>query len=619
MCGIVGLIKNRESSVVGYEIQSMMDKIQHRGPDSNGIFVDRNVGLGFVRLSILDLSDASSQPFYSEDGNLIMVFNGEMFNYVEIRNELIQLGKTFSTSGDTEVLLKSYQQWGVEAFHRLNGMWSFVIYDKVTGDVVGCRDRFGIKPFYYIHDNTQLAFASEIPALLTLIPNNRRANHTAVFDFLVYNKTEHGRDTFFQNVYKLQPGHYFRYNVFQTEQELEVKAWYNLIENVQVNNSDKEKIEKDFFGLLNSSVQLRMRSDVEVGICLSGGLDSSTVLALMLEHHSGHQKIQTFSAVFPQLKTDETRYILENNREEIHQNFITPDVNGLMQELDELITCHAEPFPSPSPYAQFKVMQLMKGKIKVALDGQGADEFLIGYDYFFGVLFKELFLKGRWWALVFQMISYLKRHRSFFAFGYFVFFLMPSSWRDRLAVKRLQYLNPKFVSENNRKSEISNGLYGAKTILSSSILHYKFKLEHLLKWEDRNSMWHSIEARVPFLDHRLVEMALSIPTNQKIDQGKTKVVLRKVMRGRVSDNIIDRVDKNGFDTPSNQWMKSEEWRILVNEIIQSDSFKSRPWWDAGQCKILFDQFIKGEKTIANEIWKWVHLELWMRKFEVSHD
>jgi asparagine synthase (glutamine-hydrolysing) len=255
--------------------------------------------------------------------------------------------------------------------------------------------------------------------------------------------------------------------------------------------------------------------------------------------------------------------------------------------------------------------------VKVVLDGQGADEFLIGYDYFWGIYFKELWSNFRWGKLLKEFCIHLLRTKRSFGIQYFIYYSLPASIKSFLAHRSQRHLSSNFLKNLSQKSQIVKEFYNVSNIRESSILHAKFKLEHLLKWEDRNSMWHSIEARVPFLDHRLVELSIKLQTDQKIEKGVTKVILRKVMRGHVHNTIIDRITKNGFDTPSSEWFKSDKWQRFIRGLIQSDSFQKRSWWNANECSLMYDEYLKGNNKKSNEIWKFIHLELWMRKYNVS--
>ena len=279
MCGICGIINLNFQPVQGSSIRRMMQLQKHRGPDDEGLFIEENVGLGFVRLSIIDLSSAGHQPMYSYDNRFVIVFNGEIFNYIEIRNELSHVGFQFRTGTDTEVLLASYKHWGEDCLNHFNGMWAFVIYDRQEKNLFGSRDRFGIKPFYYYLTNDFLAFASEIPPLLSLIPGKPTADHQTIFDYLVFNRTDQTERTFFNEIKKLQHGHSFTLDhdkPINNKNLIEISRWYNLRE--KVNSANEFTSPDEYRELLSDAIRLRLRSDVPVGVCLSGGLDSSSIV-----------------------------------------------------------------------------------------------------------------------------------------------------------------------------------------------------------------------------------------------------------------------------------------------------------------------------------------------------
>ena len=276
MCGICGITNLNFQPVQESSIRRMMQLQKHRGPDDEGLFIEENVGLGFVRLSIIDLSSAGHQPMYSYDNRFVIVFNGEIFNYIEIRNELSHVGFQFRTGTDTEVLLASYQHWGEDCLNHFNGMWAFVIYDRQEKKLFSARDRFGIKPFYYYLTNDFLAFASEIPTLLSLIQGKPTADHQTIFDYLVFNRTDQTERTFFNEIKKLQHGHSFTLDhdkPINNKNLIEISLWYNLRE--KVNSANGFTSPDEYRELLSDAIRLRLRSDVPVGVCLSGGLDSS--------------------------------------------------------------------------------------------------------------------------------------------------------------------------------------------------------------------------------------------------------------------------------------------------------------------------------------------------------
>jgi len=606
MCGICGIINLNNKPAEESKLPPMMSAMKHRGPDDEGTFSEDSTALGFVRLSIIDLSDAGHQPMLSEDGNYVMVFNGEIYNYIEIREELQALGHYFRTKTDSEVLLRSYIQWGADCMQKFNGMWAFAIYNRNDKTLFAARDRFGVKPFYYSADDSRFVFASEIPPILSVLEKNPLPNKQAIFDFLVFNRTDQNEFTFFEGIKKLQHGHCLSIQ----QNQIRIEKWYDLRSNIKSSFTSSD----EFRELLSSAIGLRLRSDVPVGVCLSGGLDSSSIVSILLNDFN-KTDLNTFSAVYNKGQTgDETEFINEYRPLLKNMYFTTPDAVSLEDDLVQFVKAHAEPIPSTSPYAQYKVMKLAQGKVVVTLDGQGADEELAGYHYFFGFYFKDLLSTGRISTLLKELYLYMKKHRSSMGIKSFVFFLLPKNIRTKARVNEKGYLNTDFVNLFNKTNSIAGNLYGSVSLNDSLIDHFEFKLEHLLKWEDRNSMWFSLESRVPFLDYRLVEKSLASPGNMKIKNGMTKHILREAMAGILPEKIRLRRDKIGFGTPQDEWLREPSWQNIVNEVLESKSFQSRNFIDSKIAKEQYQKHLSRNINISKEIWKWVHLELWFREF-----
>lgn len=613
MCGICGIIDFRQHPVSEVPIRSMMAAMKYRGPDDEGVFFEDFIGLGFVRLSILDLSPAGHQPMFSQDGRFVLVYNGEVFNYVELRHELKHKGHVFVTQTDTEVVLAAFREWGVDCLHRFNGMWALALYDRQANTLLISRDRYGIKPFYYYHDSDQFIFASELPALLKAIPQKPQANQQAIFDYLVFNRTDHTEATFFQGIKKLQHGCTLIITDCRARNlKLKIKKWYNL--RTEVSRSEGFQNAEEFRDLFSDAVGLRLRSDVPVGVCLSGGLDSSSIVSVILKDLKKYD-LHTFSAVYGNGQLgDESDFINEYANDLKNMFYTIPDADSLYQDLDNFVTAHGEPIPSTSPYAQFKVMELARQNVVVTLDGQGADEMLAGYHYFFGFFFKDLLRHGKWPLLTHEMVFYLYKHRSTFGLRTFCFYMLPTSVRTKTRVGEKGYLAREFVNAFSAPNSVSGAIYGSGSLHDALLDHFEFKLEHLLKWEDHNSMWFSLEARVPFLDHRLVEKTLVLPGEQVIRHGMTKNILREAMKGILPEKIRLRRDKVGFDTPQDKWFREPPFQVLVHDILNSNTFNKRNIVDVARATKLYEKHQNGTVNIAREIWKWIHLELWFRKF-----
>jgi asparagine synthase (glutamine-hydrolysing) len=614
MCGICGIINLQNKPVNETSIREMMGVIKHRGPNDEGVLIEENTGLGFVRLSILDLSPAGHQPMFSEDNRYVIVFNGELFNYIELQEELRILGYIFRTKTDTEVLLNAYVEWGEDCLHKLNGMWSFAIYDRELKTMFTSRDRYGIKPFYYYCDKEIFIFSSEIPPILSVLHNKPQPNFQSIFDYLVFNRTDQTEETFFEGIRKLQHGHNIKIDIKKPDRRdaLSITKWYDL--RSEVRKTEGFKSPEEFRQLFSDAVGLRLRSDVPVGVCLSGGLDSSSIVSVLLNDYD-KLDLKTFSAVYEKGQYgDETEFIKEYTNKLKNMFFITPNANTLHSDIQKFVRAHGEPIPSTSPYAQFKVMELARGKVVVTLDGQGADEMLAGYHYFFGYFFKDLLKHGRLWKLSSEIFHYIKLQKSIYGLKTFSYFMLSKSLRSRIRVKEKGYLKGDFVKLYSNSNSIAGTLYGSDSLQDALLDHFEYKLEHLLKWEDRNSMWFSLEARVPFLDHRLVERTLAINDNSMINKGMTKSILREAMKGTIPEKIRLRRDKIGFDTPQDEWLRDPAFNELVEEILSPGSFITTNFINREKAIKLFESNRKGNANISKEIWKWIHLEIWYRMF-----
>lgn len=613
MCGICGIISFDQKRVPEASIRNMMAIQKHRGPDDDGIFIEDNVGFGFVRLSILDLTLAGHQPMFSSDEQYVVVYNGEIFNYIELQAELKSFGHQFRTNTDTEVLLAAYQQWGEDCLNRFNGMWAFVIYDREDKKIFASRDRYGIKPFYYYLNDRFFAFASEIPSLLSLLPDKPTQDNQSIFDYLVFNRTDQTERTFFNEIKKLQHGHNINIDLQNSQySNFSIKKWYDLKNRVRkcTGFSSPEEFRK----LFSSAVGLRLRSDVPVGVCLSGGLDSTSIVSILLNDFQ-KKDLNTFSAVYnPGQHGDESALIDLYRPKLKNMHFVKPSSQSLINDIQEFIRAHAEPIPSTSPYAQFKVMELAKDNVVVTLDGQGADEGLAGYHYFFGYFFVDLLKHMRIFKLSKEICNYLVNHRSLYGIITFLYFLLPEKMRLSMRVNQKGYLKREFATAFLGQNIIAGNLYNAVSLQDALLNHFEYKIEHLLKWEDRNSMWFSLEARVPFLDYRLVEKILATQSDKIIHKGVTKHILRESMKGLLPEKIRMCMKKIGFGTPQDEWFKTEEWKTFIFGIIKSKSFSQRDLIDPDLAVRRYRQYLDGKIEISQDIWKWIHLELWFREF-----
>lgn len=604
MCGISGIVNLNDTPVKEEDIRVMMSKMNHRGPDDSGLFIENNVGLGFVRLSILDLSAAGHQPMFSEDNRYVIIFNGEVYNYIEIRDELKDK-YSFKTGTDTEVILTAYQEWGEACLDKFNGMFALVILDTKTKEIFAARDRFGIKPFYYYQTDDQFIFASEIKSILPLL-KDRIPNDQIIFDYLLFNRTDHTENTFFKGIKKLQHGSSIKIN----GRSIQTKRWYDISKKI----GKSELTPEQYRALFKQSLKLRLRADVPVGVSLSGGIDSSSIVASLIRDFD-LKDLNTFSVVFGKDEPTDESYFIDQFRKIVkNMHFASPDADAFYDDFEKFIDAHNEPVPDIGPYAQFKVMELASNFVTVTLDGQGADEQLAGYHYFFGSYYRELIRKGKFLRFLTENYYYFKKHGTFAALKFFVYYLLPTKLQKKASNQIFPSINKTFFEKNKDRQEVNEMLYNPKSLNESLLQHFEYKLEHLLRWEDLNAMHFSIESRVPFLDHRLVEATLSSPSNMKIHQGETKHILREALKDILPEKITQRKDKKGFDNPRDKWFRSDKFKKYIFELIDSDSFRAMGYFDGEMAKKQYQRHLSGQIDISKEIWKWINLDLWYRKF-----
>lgn len=620
MCGIVGIIRFDAKPIKKEFLMHLMQAIKHRGPDSEGVLLDGRVGLGHVRLSILDLTEAGHQPMMDPTGRYTIIQNGESYNYIELREELQSMGYSFKTQTDTEVVLNGYIAWGEKVLDRLNGMFAMAIYDKQNQSLFLARDRFGVKPMYYYVEEGQMVFASEIPAILKALPDKPKANDNAIFDYLVFNRTDQTEDTFFAGIYKLQHGCCITMDLKKkyTKETLPIRKWYNLDKHVkdlklEIADLSYEQAKARYMDLFKKAIELRLRSEVPWGVCLSGGLDSSAITATIIKELK-KPDVHSFSAVYgKESKADESNFIDEFKGIVPNMHYIYPDAERLFTHLDEYVRIQGEPTPTTSPYALYCILSEASKYVKVILDGQGSDEAIAGYEYISGLYYKSLLTHFKWRRLVKEVVQYALLHKSWRHLKYMAFFMLPSKIRTKVRVNQRGYVNPAFV-EKHKGSVIADKLYGTNTMEEMLIAHFEYKLEHLTKWGDRNTMAFGVEGRSPFLDKDLVEFSIALNDDLKIKGGYTKFILREVMHGIMPEKVRLRVDKKGFSVPQDEWFRTEKFKKLVKDILSSESFAKRGYFVPEEAKKLYQRHLSGEINISKDIWKWINLELWFREY-----
>ncbi|UEG50946.1 asparagine synthase (glutamine-hydrolyzing) [Ferruginibacter lapsinanis] len=575
MCGIAGIISPNSLVVNEGLLHSMANTIAHRGPDSEGYWIndDGNMGFAHRRLSIIDLSNAGAQPMHYLNRYTI-VYNGEIYNYIEVREELRKHGYSFASQSDTEVILAAYDYWKSDCLQHFDGMFAFAIWDDKKKKLFAARDRFGEKPFYYYEENGHLAFASEMKALWA-IGIEKKPDPKMLLNYLTLGHVQNvkeKKETFFENIYSLPPAHYLSFSPFTGQ--LSILSYWDLNKEKEINYTEKEAIVK-FTELFNHSINRRLRSDVPVGTSLSGGLDSSSIVAVVSKLKANGDRLKTFSAVFPGFEKDESKYIAEIATNFNVDNFqITPSADELIKNFETLCYHQEEPFPSSSIFLQYKVFELAaKHKTKVLLDGQGADETLGGYHKYIHWHLQQLIGRGKFKQLK-NDIRIFKENN--FSFDWGIRNYIASYFPSHIAIFLEKNEYRKMIYNRNINREFSASLAGRglegiyKPIVTklNDLLYYnttQMGLEELLRYADRNSMAHGTEVRLPFLSHELVEFIFSLPSNFKIHDGWTKWLLRKAMEKNLPDAIVWRKDKVGYEPPQQEWMHNKKLMEYIHE------------------------------------------------------
>ncbi len=592
MCGIAGIVSKTNSIALSESVFKMSQSIKHRGPDGEGfVFISENkitpvysdetplvnkqsetflfnptislsevssnhyIALAHRRLSIIDLSEAGHQPMSDSSGNYWITFNGEIYNYIELKNELTLKGHHFITQTDTEVLIEAYKEWGIDCLQKFNGMFAFVLFDKKNNQLFCARDRVGVKPFYYINTKDVFAFASEYKAFIKaeLIPFE--INEAQQFEFLNRATLETSEESLFKGIKELKPAHYLIYHL--SNHQLEIKNYYSLPQESDFQKLDNELIELIEEKLINT-IKIRLRSDVAIGSCLSGGLDSS-IIAGIINHLQPNNQLKLFTATFPAEQYDESNYAkLVADSVKGHWYTTTPTSGNFFKDIEQLNYYQDLPIWSTSTYSQYRVMQLAhENNIKVLLDGQGADEVFAGYAHHYMALWKENF-------------SFKKLNDSTQTIKkpYQLFATQLVKEKLNLQANHTAYFNKDVLrylkNKPNEKIESS---------LNQQLKNdYNGRLKSFLKCEDRCSMAFGIESRVPFADDvELVDLLFSVNGNKKIQHGISKYLLREASKQFLPSQIYNRQDKIGFETPVAKWLLPHK-ELIISTIFSELSF-----------------------------------------------
>jgi len=589
MCGISLWVSSKKIDKEDFKVFN--DKVAHRGPDFSKIEIyecsNKYVALGHRRLSIIDLKNQSNQPMHYK--SYVLVFNGEIYNYLELKKELEINGIIFETKSDTEVLLKSYIFWGEKCLEKFNGMFSFVIFDKDKMQLFFARDRFGIKPLYYFINNENFYFASEIKQFTSLKNFQPVGNINCIGNFINNRYLDYSEETFFKNIFQVRGGEAGFLDIKNLK--FNKYRWYDI-------SKSNDKKSESFLELFKKSIQLRLRSDVEIGSCLSGGIDSSSIVCVADKEMSKIKKknytIQTFTSCFKEKRYDERDFVeITKKFTSIKSHYVFPNGNSFFKDIEKIVYYQDEPFPSGSIYAQNCIFKdaSMNG-IKVMLDGQGADELFCGYsEIFYPTYFKSLTL--------------LKKISE----------IVNSSNKKRI----LKFFLKEIISQNNKKNpsyikkKYQDKFQNTFDCLKSHIDYFiNYHLPALLHYEDRNSMRYSIEARLPFLDYKLVEFGYHTDDYKKIGSGIGKKIIREALKGITPDKILNNKLKKGFGTPQRKWIDENKYIII-------DSIKKLFYFDIFEESELDTLLFNLKKNIFEEsiVMRIYIFSVWLKVFKIN--
>jgi asparagine synthase (glutamine-hydrolysing) len=651
MCGIAGILQTDGRPFDSGLLEAMTGSLAHRGPDGEGYVLlaadgrekpvavrgslsasighrpgRYEVGLGHRRLAVVDLTPLGAQPMGTPDGRCWVTYNGEIYNAPELRRELQRLGREFRSTSDTEVVLQAFQEWGPGCLDRFNGMFAFALWDAHARRLFCARDRFGIKPFYFREAASGFHFASEIKALRCDPAYRSRPNDRAIYDYLTQGLHDHGTETFHAGIRQLGPGEWLEVRIREAhagamQRVIRKGRWYRLPEAREEERNEEETVHR-LRDLLEDSVRIELRADVPVGSCLSGGLDSSTLVCLMSRLLPAETaRPQTFSLCHDDPRYDERSYIhavLSQTGADNH--VVMPDSHELYDQLGRVLTNQEEPVAGLSILGQWAVMRrAADAGVKVLLDGQGADEVLLGYPGYVGSRLVDLMCEGRWLEGIREWRAWHRLHGRLprTVQANIVRALAPSgaAWLRSTISGEDSWLSPAFRRQMRQgpRARLERSAAGGAALDAHVRRSLEQDLPALLHYEDRNAMAFSLEARVPFLDHRLVEFLLRVPPEQKLFRGMTKVVLRKAMAGVLPDCVNARTDKMGFVMPEDLWLR-RNWRPHIETLLSSERVRARPYWQAAALKRQYGRYCDQGLAIGPTVWRWMNLELWLRAY-----
>jgi len=608
MCGIVGYFGFQDTELLG----DMLNSIKHRGPDDEGTFSDNSVALGVRRLSIVDI-EHGRQPIHNEDKTVWIVFNGEIYNFLNIRNELINLGHEFYTNTDTETIVHAYEEWHEECVTKFNGMFAFAIWDKNRHTLFLARDRLGISPLYYYGSPNRLLLASEIKALLTDPTVPRNPNEQVLYEFLLTGFQSHIGETFFTSIKELPAAHYLLVN----QEQMVLRRYWDLaaIEPIKP-ASDSDNASK-FRDLLLDAIKIRLPSDLTVGYYLSGGLDSTSIVCLanqVLRSNPQFRNVnrkpqELFSATYREASADERPFIEEASCAiKAKTNYVFPSDSVQWSDIKTFVYYMDEPVTVLNYYAYWCLAKITKEHVKVILSGQGPDEFLAGHTDHFVAYLKELWKRKRIKTLLIELLEGLNRYGLVPA-------IRQATTMLTLKSKQIEkLLNPQFVASYKRQRKV-NKPNSLRAFLLLDVTRNRLPMH--LRAGDRICSAFSIESRYPYLDHRIIEFSFSMPENQKIRKAWSKYILRTATKNLIPESIRKR-KKQGTPIPLERWMK--DLRNEIREVFNSKEFKERGYFNQTAILDLYDRYCNGKlnrqqrQFYGDIIWRILNVELWFRTF-----
>lgn len=611
MCGIAGILSTRPGKKYYNEVIKMTETIRHRGPDDSGIFSDGNICLGHRRLSIIDLSENGHQPMFNADSTICIVYNGEIFNYIELRDQL-KNKYHFKTDSDTEVIIHYYEEYGAKCLSFFNGMFSFALWDSKNEILFCARDRFGKKPFYYHMTGDEFLFCSEIKPILGFPSVKCEYNEMVITEYLLFSLQDHSTDTFFRDIYQLKPGTYALVKKNKEKIEIKYNQYYDIIHGTK----NQENSTEEFLRLFMDSVKLRLRSDVPIGILLSGGLDSAAVTQAVSELYNNKKGITLFTAASHEIDFDESPYAnLVAKKYGFDHQIIYPDGTQLLKDLKDITFYHEKPIAGTSIFSHYNIIKAIKKfNVKVILHGQGSDELLAGYDNFYNPYLSQ-FIRD------FKVFPYLRNLKLCSLEGGLPLSKLFLSSFNKAILKPFS-IKRKFDSDLFKDSFIEGFIDYTQydltkvsdNVFTNELYNYMKvnNLPYILQYEDRNSMVFSIESRTPFLDYRLVDYCFNLPSHFKIDNGIRKVVLKNAMKDKLPEPIIYR-QKRGFPTPTRKWLVNDSG-AEINEILRSDSFKFNPFFRQVSAIALFNKYCEGDLKYEQDVWKVLSVYIWYKTF-----